>query len=152
MVQALTGESGRLLSERALSGWRWRDRRVKLLDGTGVSMPDTPGNQAAFPQPACQAAGVGFPLARLCTVHCLASGAVLAAAMGPFCGAGHSELDLSRTLLGVLNAADVLLADALYANYWFVADLLAAGVDAASAWLSAITSRVGRSPGAYRPG
>lgn len=129
MLQALTGQSGRLLSERALSGWRWRDRHVKLLDGTGISMPDTPGNQAAFPQPACQAIGVGFPLARLCTVHCLASGAVLAAASGPFRGAGHSELDLSRTLLGAFNAADVLLADALYANYWFIADLLAAGVD-----------------------
>lgn len=129
MLQALTGESGRLLSERALKGWRWRDRHVKLLDGTGISMPDTRLNQAAFPQPACQAEGVGFPLARLCTVHCLASGAVLAAATGPFRGAGHSELDLSRTLLGALNANDVLLADALYANYWFVADLLAAGVD-----------------------
>ena len=129
MVQALTRESGRLLSVRAACGWRWRDRHVKLLDGTGVSMPDTPSNQAAFPQPACQAVGVGFPLARLCTVHCLASGAVLAAASGPFRGPGHSELDLSRTLLGAFNAADVLLADALYANYWFVADLLAAGVD-----------------------
>lgn len=129
MVQALTRESGRLLSERAHCGWRWRDRHVKLLDGTGVSMPDTPSNQAAFPQPACQAEGVGFPLARLCSVHCLASGAVLAAATGPFRGAGHSELDLSRTLLGALSAGEVLLADALYANYWFIADLLAAGVD-----------------------
>ncbi|MCP5328084.1 MAG: IS4 family transposase [Steroidobacteraceae bacterium] len=129
MVQALTLESGRLLSARASSGWRWRDRPVKLLDGTGISMPDTPSNQAAFPQPACQAEGVGFPLARLCTVHCLASGAVLAAAVGPFRGIGHSELDLSRTLLGALSPQDVLLADALYANYWFIADLLAAGVD-----------------------
>jgi hypothetical protein len=129
MVQALTRESGRLLSERAFSGWRWRGRQVKLLDGTGVSMPDTASNQAAFPQPTCQAEGVGFPLARLCTVHCLASGAVLAAASGPFRGAGHSELDLSRTLLGAFSAADLLLADALYANYWFIADLLAAGVD-----------------------
>jgi hypothetical protein len=92
-------------------------------------MPDTAENQAAFPQPACQALGVGFPLARLCTVHCLASGAVLAAAVGPFRGTGHSELDLSRTLLAAFSPADVLLADALYANYWFIADLLAAGVD-----------------------
>ena len=129
MVQALTCESGRLLSARASNGWRWRARHVKLLDGTGISMPDTPSNQAAFPQPACQALGVGFPLARLCTVHCLASGAVLAAAVGPHRGAGHSELDLSRTLLAAFSPADVLLADALYANYWFIADLLAAGVD-----------------------
>jgi len=129
MLQALTCQSGRLLSERSAAGWRWRERRVKLLDGTGVSMPDTPENQAAFPQPACQAPGVGFPLARLCTITCLASGAVLAAACGPHRGAGHSELDLSRTLLGALSGGDVLLADALYANYWLIADLLAAGVD-----------------------
>ena len=129
MLQALTRESGRLLSERALRGWRWRDRCVKLLDGTGISMPDTPSNQSAFPQPACQAVGVGFPLARLCTLICLSSGAVLAAATGPSRGAGHSELDLSRTLLPALAAGDVLLADALYANYWDVAQVLAAGVD-----------------------
>lgn len=129
MVQALTGESGRQLSARALQGWRWRGRTVKLLDGTGFSMPDTPDNQAIYPQPASQAAGVGFPLARLSCVICLASGAVLAAASGAHEGRGHSELDLSRTLLPAFNEGDVLLADALYANYWFVADLLAAGVD-----------------------
>lgn len=129
MLQALTRECGRCLSERALQGWRWRDRRVKLLDGTGVSMPDTPSNQRVFPQPACQAAGVGFPLARVCALICLSSGAVLAAATGPARGSGHSELDLSRTLLGALSAGDVLLADALYANYWDLAQLLAAGVD-----------------------
>ena len=129
MLQALTRESGRLLSEQALRGWRWRERGVKLLDGTGISMPDTPSNQRAFPQPACQAVGVGFPQARLCTLICLASGAVLAAATGPSRGSGHSELELSRTLLPVLSAGDVLLADALYANYWDIAQVLAAGVD-----------------------
>jgi len=115
MLRALTCQSGRLLHERSAAGWRWRDRHVKLLDGTGVSMPDMPENQAAFPQPACQAPGVGFPLARLHTITCLASGAVLAAACGPHRGAGHSELDLSRTLLGALSGGDVLLAVALYA-------------------------------------
>lgn len=129
MLQALTRESGRLLSEQALQGWRWRGRGVKLLDGTGISMPDTPSNQRAFPQPACQAVGVGFPQARLCTLICLASGAVLAAGTGPSRGSGHSELDLSRTLLPALSAGDVLLADALYANYWDIAQVLAAGVD-----------------------
>jgi len=102
---------------------------VKLLDGTGISMPDTPYNQTAFPQPASQAPGVGFPLLRLCALIDLASGAVLDAASGAHCGAGHSELDLSRTLLGALAPGDVLLADALYANYWLIAELAAAGVD-----------------------
>jgi hypothetical protein len=129
MVQALTRASGRSLSAQALPAWRWRGRTVKLLDGTGFSMPDTPRNQSAFPQPASQAAGVGFPLARLCAVICLASGALLEAVSGPHRGAGHSELDLSRTLLQAFSAGDLLLADALYANYFLVADLIGRGVD-----------------------
>jgi hypothetical protein len=129
MVQALTRESARALSTRSLPAWRWRGRTVKLLDGTGLSMPDTPQNQARFPQPSSQAPGVGFPLARLCAVIDLASGALLEAAVGPHRGAGHSELDLSRTLLSAFSAGDLLLADALYANYFLVAQLIGAGVD-----------------------
>ena len=37
---------GRLLSEKALEQWLWRGRAVKLVDGSGISMPDTPQNQA----------------------------------------------------------------------------------------------------------
>ena len=129
MVQALARYTGQQLGGQALDGWRWRGRSVKLLDGTGISMPDTTENQAAFPQPGTQAPGVGFPLARLCALIDLSSGAVLEAATGPHQGAGHSELGLSRTLLGSLGAGDVLLADALYANYWLIAELIAAGVD-----------------------
>ena len=51
MVTALTRETGRLVSQRAKAGWRWRGRTVKLVDGTGISMPDTVENQACYPQP-----------------------------------------------------------------------------------------------------
>ena len=129
MVQALTRESARALSARAPCAWRWRGRTVKLLDGTGLSMPDTVENQAHFPQPSCQAEGVGFPQLRLCAVLDLASGALLEAASGPHQGAGHSELDLSRTLLSAFSKGDLLLADALYAHYFLVAQLIEAGVD-----------------------
>lgn len=80
MVTALTRQTGRLLSAKALRPWQWRGRAVKLVDGTGLSMPDTPENQAAYPQPSTQARGVGFPLARLVAVICLATGAALDAA------------------------------------------------------------------------
>lgn len=129
MVRALTHETGRLLSGQALPAWRWRGRAVKLADGTGISMPDTPQNQARYPQPSTQAEGVGFPLARLVAISCLSTGAVLEAALGPHAGKGHSELDLMRGLLGALSAGDVLLADALYSNYFMIATLHAAGVD-----------------------
>lgn len=44
----------RLLSQKALAPWLWRGRSVKLVDGTGISMPDTPENQALYPQPNTQ--------------------------------------------------------------------------------------------------
>ena len=129
MVTALARESGRLLSTQARHGWRWRGRVVKLADGTGISMPDTPENQARYPQPCTQAKGVGFPLARLVGIICLSTGVVLDAAMGPQQGKGSSELDLFRTLLDTLHAGDVLLADSYYCNYFMIASLQTAGVD-----------------------
>ena len=129
MVRALARHAAEQLNQRSLNGWRWRGQSIKLLDGTGISMPDTAQNQAAFPQPASQAKGVGFPMLRLCALIDLASGAVLEAATGPHQGVGHSELGLSHPLLAGLAPGDVLLADALYANYWMIAELVAAGVD-----------------------
>jgi hypothetical protein len=129
MVTALARETGSQLSTQAQRGWRWRGRAVKLADGTGISMPDTPENQACYPQPSTQAEGVGFPLARLVGILCLSTGAVLEAAIGPHAGKGSSELDLFRSVMGTLSAGDVLLADALYCNYFMIATLQAAGVD-----------------------
>ena len=130
MVSALTRQSGRLLSQKALAQWRWRGRAVKLVDGTGLSMPDTQENQALYPQPSTQAPGVGFPLARLVMVICLATGAALDAAMGPYNGKGSGELGLVRGLLEGFRPGDVMLADALYCNYFLIATLMAKGVDA----------------------
>lgn len=129
MVSALTRETGRLLSEKALEQWLWRGRAVKLVDGTGISMPDTQENQAVYPQPSTQAAGVGFALARVVMVICLATGAALDMAVGPHSGKGTGELGLVRRLLEGFSPGDVMLADALYCNYFLIATLMAAGVD-----------------------
>ena len=129
MVSALTRQTGRLLSQKALAPWLWRGRTVKLVDGTGLSMPDTPDNQAVYPQPNTQAPGVGFPLARLVMVICLATGAALDAAVGPHRGKGSGELGLVRGLLEGFGPGDVMLADALYCNYFLIAAQMAKGVD-----------------------
>ena len=129
MASALTRQTGRLLSEKALAQWLWRGRAVKLVDGTGISMPDTEENQAVYPQPSTQAPGVGFPLARLVMVICLATGAALDMALGPHSGKGTGELGLVRSLLQGFRRGDVMLADALYCNYFLIATLMAAGVD-----------------------
>jgi hypothetical protein len=130
MIQSLVRETGRILCTGARNSWCWRGRAVKLVDGTGISMPDTPDNQAHYPQPSTQAPGAGFPQAQLVGVLCLATGALLDSAMGPCQGKGHSEHGLLRQLLGVFESGDVLLADALYCNYWLLAALQSLGVDA----------------------
>jgi len=116
MISTLARHAAKLLSARALQGWRWRGRCVKLVDGTGILMPDTPANQARYPQPSSQGAGVGSPLARLVGVICLSTGALLDAAMGPYAGKGTSELGLLRNLVAAFSPGDIMLADALYCN------------------------------------
>src|SRR5262249_57988328 len=65
VLARLTRTSGRDLQDQTPTAWRWEGRPVKVVDGTTVSMPDTPANQKAFPQSPSQKAGVGFPIARL---------------------------------------------------------------------------------------
>jgi hypothetical protein len=129
MIKELVRETGSLLSAKAIEQWRWRGRIVKLVDGSGISMPDTEENQRVYPQPSSQAEGVGFPLALVCAVICLSTGAVMDAAMGPYAGKGNSEIDLFRGLMSAFCAGDVLLADSYYCNYFVIAVLQTLGVD-----------------------
>jgi len=119
--------------ERASPGhWKWRGRSVKLLDGTTVSMPDTPANQSVYPQSGVQRPGLGFPLAMLVALISLSTGAVLRWALGPCRGKQTGEQALFRTLMPHLEAGDVILADRYYCNYFTVALLLERGVDLVS--------------------
>src|SRR5205814_9838850 len=108
---------GRALDARAERGWLWRGRRVYLFDGTTVTMPDTPANQAAYPQVYNQGAGLGFPIARLGAVISLACGAVVSLGFCRYAGKGEGEVSLLRRLWDVLRPGDVLLADRLTANW-----------------------------------
>lgn len=129
MISELARQTGSLLNKHTPQGWLWRGRHVKLTDGTTTLMPDTPENQADFPQHGSQEPGAGFPLARLVGVISLANGAVLDIAMGPYQGKGTGEYGLFRELLGCFVAGDVMLADSYYCSYFLIAALLARGVD-----------------------
>ena len=50
MVARLAQAAGHRLSPDAPVSWRWKGRTVTLVDGSTVSMPDTPANQAESPQ------------------------------------------------------------------------------------------------------
>lgn len=130
MIMEMVKCSGRLIAEKAQVNWRWHGKRVRLVDGTTVTMPDTKANQSAYPQQGAQKAGLGFPICRIVGVTCLSSGAVLDAAMGQFQGKGSGEQGLLRSLLGIFEAGDVILGDAFYATYFLLAELQFRGIDA----------------------
>src|SRR5262249_38367509 len=81
--------------------------------GSSVTMPDTPANQAEYPQPVAQKPGLGFPLARIAAVFSLACGAVVGLGTCRYAGKGQSDLGLLRKLLGGVRSGDGMLADRL---------------------------------------
>lgn len=102
---------------------------IKIVDGTTVSMPDTPDNQKVYPQQPGQKKGIGFPIIRLVGLIGLSCGAVMDVAMGAYRGKQTGETSLLRQLFEHLEAGDVLLGDAMFSNYWTIAMLLERGVD-----------------------
>src|SRR5207244_4529921 len=79
----LARDSGRRPLDEAPAAWLWKGRVVKLVDGTGLSMPDTPANQQEYPQHPRQKPGCGFPLMRREVVFSPAVGTALDAALSP---------------------------------------------------------------------
>ena len=130
MVCSLARFTGRWVTARAPEPWRWRGRPVRLVDGTTVVLPDTPANQAEYPQPRSQKPGLGFPLCRMVGMVCLGSGAVLNAAIGRYQGKGGDEQSLLRSMLDTLECGDLLLGDAFYATYFLLCTLRERGIDA----------------------
>lgn len=104
---------------------RWRGRRVWIVDGSSVSMPDTPELQRDFPQPSAQKPGCGFPIAQFVALFCWSTGAVLDVIVDSL---RPHELTLFRTLWHHFQPGDVALADRAYGVYVDMARLLQRGV------------------------
>jgi hypothetical protein len=116
--------------ERAVPNeWLWYGRHVHLVDGTTISMPDTPANQAEYPQHTTQKPGLGFPLLRLLVLMSLATAMVNGYALGPYSGKETGETALLRQLLERLQAGDILLGDRYFCGWFTIALLQQRGVD-----------------------
>ena len=115
------------LSARITPPELWLGRRVKVVAGTGVSMPDTAANQQAWPQPSGQKPGCGFPVVKLAACFCLASGALLQWVEGTL---KEHDCRLLQKLLAAFQQGDVVLADRGFSSFPSLATLRARGVDA----------------------
>jgi Transposase DDE domain len=110
-------QTGRALEATVDPRWLWKGRHVYLFDGTTVTMPDTRENQQAYPQVYNQKPGLGFPIARLGALISLACGAVVNLGFCQYAGKGQGEVSLLRRLWDSLRPGDILLTDALLANW-----------------------------------
>lgn len=129
LVSSLVKATGSLLGSAMPAHWQKQRRRLLVVDGTTTTLPDTPENQARYPQQVSQKAGLGFPICRIVAATCLSSGAVIEAAMGPYKGKGASEHTLLRSLLPNFHRGDMLIGDALYGSYFILSECLRRGID-----------------------
>jgi hypothetical protein len=129
VVTDLARGTAQHLEETTADSWTWHGRSVLMADGSTVSMPDTKANQQAFPQPASQKSGLGFPLARLVAVISLVTGAVRELALGPYQGKETGETALFRCLWEGFRAGEIVLGDRYFASFFGIAPLVARGVD-----------------------
>jgi DDE family transposase len=125
----LARDAGRQVDDEAPVDWRWLGRRVLDVDGSTITMPDTPENQAEYPQVPGQRRGCGFPIARIVVVFSLAVGTVLDAAIGRYQGKQTGENSLFRTLHGMLREGDVVLGDRYFSGWFDLMLLKQRGVD-----------------------
>ena len=129
VLRQLAREIATNMSESIPNHWRWHGKHVKLVDGFTFTMPDTPDNQAEFPQSKMQSPGVGFPIARACAVLSLADACIHNVAVGPYASKETGEMALLRRVLGSFQPGDVMLADRYFCSFFILAILKSRGVD-----------------------
>jgi hypothetical protein len=125
VVHRLYGQVADQLEEQVAPTRRFWGRRVFLVDGTTVMLPDTPANQAAYPQPSSQQPGCGFPLLKVVALFSLATGALKAAAHDVY---SAYEPKLLQQLHPAVTAGDLLVGDRLYGTYRQIAAWVDRGV------------------------
>jgi putative transposase len=123
-IQHLVRQSALQLEQQVDPSWLWNDLHVKIVDGFAFTMPDTPANQERFPQHHRQKPGVGFPIARACTVVSLATACVCDLALGRFEGKETGENALLRSMLGGFTPNDLVVFDRYCCSYMMLAMLM----------------------------
>lgn len=112
--------------EQIGAGDTWHGHRVVVVDGTGVSMPDTQSNQEVWPQQRHQKPGCGFPSMRLTACFSLHTGALLSYREG---NKHSSEIVRLREQLETFRHGDIMLGDKAFCGYRDIFERQARGVE-----------------------
>ena len=114
------------IGQRVGGAHQWCGRTVKVMDGCGISMPDTAENRARWPYAGCQKKGCGFPTAQMVGLFCLATGRLVRFAIDSW--KAH-EIPLARQLVGWMEPGEIVLADRGFCGWGLIALLQRKGVD-----------------------
>jgi hypothetical protein len=125
-LRAAHEELGSWIERHAQDTWRWCDRAVKVLDGCGLSMPDTEENRARWPYAGGQKPGCGFPTAQMVGLFCLATGRLVRFALDTW--KAH-EIPLARQLIAWMEPGEIVLTDRGFCGWGLIALLQRKGVD-----------------------
>lgn len=128
-LHELVRDTGKQIEDESPESWLWHGRKVRVVDGSTITMPDTPANQAAYPQQKSQTPGCGFPIARILVIFSLSVGTVLEAAIGKYKGKQTGENSIFRSLYPTLAEGDVVLADRYFSGWFDIALAWQRGVD-----------------------
>jgi hypothetical protein len=126
-IEAIHEQVSGQLCDRTQQGWLWHGHRVRVADGTGIRLPDTPENQALYPQPAGQRPGCGFPVMQVVACFCLHTGALIDWVSTKLT---CHESPLLLGLLKVINAGEILLTDRGFSSYTNLAFCSQRGIEA----------------------
>jgi hypothetical protein len=129
VVHELMRDTGKQVEDESPRTWLWHGRKVRVVDGSTITMPDTAANQAAYPQMKAQKPGCGFPIARILVIFSLSVGTVLEAAIGKYKGKQTGENSLFRRLYDALDEGDIILADRYFSGWSDIALPLGRGID-----------------------
>jgi hypothetical protein len=125
-LRAAHEKIGGWIERHTQEAWRWCGRSVKVLDGCGISMPDTDANRARWPYAGGQKPGCGFPTAQLVGLFCLATGRLVRFALDSW---KSHEIPLARQLIGWIESKEVVLTDRGFCGWGLIALLQRKGAD-----------------------
>lgn len=118
--------SHRSAAKHAATSTLLQGRPLKVADGSGLRVADTPENRKAFPPSKNQHAKPSFPLMKIVALFSAASGAIISKATG--CSK-QSELRLLMGLGQALQPKDILTGDRHFGCFVLAAWLQNLGVD-----------------------
>jgi len=121
VIEALARRVARVMEKVCDQQGLWHGHRLWRVDGTGVSMPDTPELRDHFGQPKKQPTGCGFPVASLVVRVHAGTGMLLDMIIGPLV---RHEMACAAQLHPKMRAGDVLVGDRGYCSYAHLALLL----------------------------